>query len=194
MQSLSRPLLPLALILLPVSCTAQVTNSGQQVEDAVLAAPEELREGAKVMGYDDSGRLVTIREGSNELTCLADEPGDARFHVACYHNSLEPYMTRGRELRAEGIMGQESFDIRHEEAEAGTLSMPTAPAAVYNINADVDSFDRSEASIGLYALYIPYATQASTGIPERPESPGGPWIMRAGTPSAHIMISPVVAE
>ena len=96
------------------------------------------------MGYDDSGSLVTIREGSNELTCLADEPGDTRFHVACYHNSLEPYMARGRELRAEGIRGQESFDIRHEEAEAGALSMPTAPAAVYNVMADVDSFDRSE--------------------------------------------------
>ena len=194
MKTLSRILLPFALILLPVSCTAQVTNADQQVADAVLAAPAELRDGAKVMGYDSEGSLVTIRDGSNELTCLADEPGDARFHVACYHNSLEPYMTRGRELRAEGIRGQESFDIRHEEADAGALSMPTAPAAVYNVIADVDSFDRSDASVGLYALYIPYATQASTGIPERPEAPGGPWIMRAGTPSAHIMISPAVAE
>ena len=149
-----------------------------------------MREGAQVLGYDDAGALVTLREGTNDLICLADTPGDDRFRVACYHNSLEPYMVRGRELRAEGITGQESFDIRHKEAEAGTLQMPSEPAAVYNLGGPLDTFDPETATVGLYALYIPYATTANTGLPEQPAGPGAPWIMRAGTPSAHIMISP----
>lgn len=178
-------------MLLPtLGCQAQVSNADEQVAGAVLAAPEDMREGARVLGYDDAGALVTLREGTNDLICLADTPGDDEFRVACYHNSLEPYMVRGRELRAEGVERQESFNIRHQEAEAGTLAMPTAPAAVYNLGGPLDGFDPATAQVGLYALYIPYATKASTGIPEQPIAPGAPWIMRPGTPSAHIMISP----
>ena len=178
-------------ILIPVlGCQAQVNNADEQIVGAVLPAPEDMREGAMVYGYDADGQLVTIREGTNDLICLADKPGDDQFHAACYHKSLEPYMARGRELRAEGVDRQESFRIRHEEAEAGTLTMPSEPAAVYNLGGPLDTFDPATATVGLYALYIPYATQASTGIPEQPIAPGAPWIMRAGTPSAHIMISP----
>ncbi len=174
----------------PLGCSAQIPDADQQVADAVLAAPEELRDGARVYGYDNAGNLLPLRDGTNDLTCLADQPGDERFHVACYHNSLEPYMARGRALRAEGIQGQESLDIRHKEANAGTLVMPTAPAAVYNVGGELETFDATQARVSLYALYIPYATQESTGLPERPAAPGAPWIMRPGTPSAHIMIAP----
>ena len=99
-------------------------------------------------------------------------------------------MLHGCALRQEGIQGQEPFDIRHAQADAGTLVMPTAPTAVYNVVSDLESFDPAEVHISVYALYIPYETQASTGIPEAPVAPGAPWKMRAGTPSGHIMIVP----
>jgi hypothetical protein len=38
------------------------------------------------------------------FTCLASDPAVARFHVACYHHSLEPFMACGRALREQGIM------------------------------------------------------------------------------------------
>ena len=41
-----------------------------------------------------------------------------------------------------------------------------------------------------YVIYIPYATAASTGLPEKPSAPGMPWIMNAGKYTAHIMINP----
>lgn len=173
-----------------LGCQAQVNNADEQIAGAVLPAPPEMRDGVHVYGYDAAGQLVTIREGTNDLICLADQPGDDRFHAACYHTSLEPYMARGRALRAEGVDRQESFNIRHKEAQEGTLAMPDEPAAVYNVSAPLEGFDPATAQVGLYALYIPYATQANTGIPEAPNAPGAPWIMRAGTPSAHIMISP----
>ena len=36
------------------------------------------------------------------MACLANSPGVDRWHVACYHRSLEPFMARGHELRAAG--------------------------------------------------------------------------------------------
>lgn len=187
----SAPLSSAALVLLllvPTGCRAQVPNADEQIAGAVLPAPAEMRDAVTVLGYDATGTLVTLREGTNDLICLADQPGDDMFQTACYHQSLEPYMARGRELRAEGITGQEGIDRRHEEAEAGTLQMPTEPAAVYNVRVPLADFDPATARVGLYAVYIPYATQASTGIPETPGPPGTPWIMRPGTPSAHLMI------
>lgn len=71
-----------------------------QIAAAVQAAPEDRRAAAAVLGYDPAGQLVTLRAGTNDLVCLADDPRDEAFSVACYHKDLEPFMARGRELRA----------------------------------------------------------------------------------------------
>lgn len=167
---------------------------GLQIAGALAAAPEDRREGAAVLGYSPSGELVTLREGTNEIVCLADEPGDDRFHVACYHRSLEPYMQRGRELRAEGIESADSFRIRHEEADAGKLEMPASPAALYNLGGPLSIFDTATGQVTggswVWVVYTPYATEQSTGLPTTPLAPGAPWIMRPGTASSHIMIVP----
>lgn len=167
-----------------------VPDAEAQVAGALLPAPEELRAGATVMGYDADGRLVPLREGTNDLICLADAPGDDQFHAACYHRALEPYMARGRALKAQGVDSQERFRIRHAEADAGQLQMPTQPAAVYNVATALADFDPETAQVTLYAIYMPYATGATTGLSERPGPPGVPWLMRAGTASAHIMLLP----
>ena len=157
-----------------------------------MAAPEDRREGATVMGYTEEGTLTTLREGTNELICLADQLGDERFHVACYHRSLEPYMVRGRELKAEGLDGTERLRIRHEEADAGKLEMPSSPASLYNLGGALDIFnpETGEVSGGnwVWSIYIPYATEETTGLPTTPQLPGAPWIMRPGTASSHIMV------
>lgn len=164
-----------------------------QIAAATAAAPEDRREGARVLGYDASGALIELRAGSNDLICLADEPGDETFHVACYHVSLEPYMRRGRELRAAGITGPDNIEQRHREADAGELEMPHAPASVYNLGGPAEIFDPETGVISggnfLWAIYIPYADEASTGLPTSPQKPGAPWIMRPGTASAHIMVA-----
>lgn len=181
-------------LMLALGCQAQIPNADEQIAAAVSAAPEEFRADATVMGYDADTTLVTLREGTGDLICLSDQPGDDRFHVACYHKSLEPYMARGRALRAEGIGRQESFDIRHKEADEGTLEMPAQSAAVYNLSGDLADVDPATHTVSngssVYAVYIPYATAASTGLSPAPSGPGVPWIMRPGTASAHIMIIP----
>jgi len=164
---------------------------------AVLAAPESDRSGATVLGYAPSGDLITLRKGTNELICLADDPSDQVFSVACYHQSLEPYMARGRALRADGITDpQERYRIRWEEADAGTLDMPDTPATLYVLSGsgyDAESGTVAEAYLR-YVIYTPWATLESTGLPGRPVGPGGPWLMFPGTAGAHIMISPPPAS
>src|SRR5699024_5315456 len=92
------------------NATAQkIYPTEQQIVAAVSAAPESLRAGATVIGYNADTTLSVLREGSdsNKLICLADDPGKSNFHVSCYHKDLEPFMKRGRELRAEGMSTQE---------------------------------------------------------------------------------------
>ncbi len=173
-----------------VAC-AQQKAAERQIAEAVAALPSEMREGAAVLGYQrDPNKLVELRNGTNGMICLADHPGDDDFHVACYHESLAAFMARGRELRTEGKNQEEVRRIRGQEIEAGTLQMPDHPAALYSLTGGTLNLQMGEVegARGLYVVYIPYATEESTGIPATP-SRERPWLMFPGTPWAHIMIS-----
>src|SRR5687768_14388977 len=76
---------------------AEVPPPEVQIAGAVLPAPPELREGAAVLGFNAQGKRVLIREGKNELICLASDPAKSTFEADCYHKDLEPFMARGRE-------------------------------------------------------------------------------------------------
>src|SRR5215470_14125170 len=91
----------------------------QQIAAAVQAAPEERRADATVLGYDETGKLVTLRQGKNDLICLADNPQHAEFEVDCYQKDLEPFMARGRELSAQGVKGKDRNEARLKEIEDG---------------------------------------------------------------------------
>jgi hypothetical protein len=185
---------PAATVAVAAEPLVEVADGAAQVAAAVTAAPADLRAGAAVRGYTAAGDLVLLRAGSNELVCLADQPGDGRFQVACYHRDLEPYMRRGRELRADGVSGPDSFEVRHAEIEAGTLAMPRQPTMVYNLGGDEAMHDAATGAVDealgrrVHAIYTPYATEASTGLSTSPPLAGAPWIMRPGTPTAHIMV------
>jgi hypothetical protein len=165
----------------------------RQVAAAVLPLPEGMRAGAAVRGYREAGKLVQLRAGANGMICLADDPADDAFHVACYHESLEPFMQRGRELRAAGIMGDQVDTVRFREVEEGKLPLPGGPAALWSLSGPAGIWDPATNEVTgaqpLYVIYIPYATEASTGLPATP-APGIPWVMFPGTPKAHIMFVP----
>ena len=189
------PLLLFFLAAHIVSCAQeQVPDRESQIGAAVQAAPEEDRMGCAVMGYDRDTNLVTLREGTNSLICIADDPRRPGFQSVCYHKDLEPFMSRGRALRAEGKSGQEIFDIREQEAKAGTLKMPEQPTTLHLLEGKEGHFDVASGQVKnanyRYVVYIPWATAESTGLPLKPLVDGGPWIMDPGTHRAHIMITP----
>lgn len=186
--------LSLFAFLLTFALGAEIPSAVRQIELAVLAAPEADRAACTVLGYDAGGSLVTLREGTNGLTCLADDPKKKGFSAACYSSSLEGYMQRGRDLRAEGKNFQEVFDMREEEVKSGKLSISTNSI----LNVLTGEFNPQsgelENTYQRYVIYIPYATPETTGIPLGPATPGGPWIMNPGTHRAHIMINPPKPE
>jgi hypothetical protein len=174
---------------------AQIPPAEIQIKGAVLAAPEDKRTGTTVYGYNAKGEFAVLRKGTNELICLADNPNQKGFNVSCYHKDLEPFMSRGRELKAAGKTTQETFDIREEEAKSGKLVMPKQACNLQVFSATEENYNAvtGEVTKGSfrYVVYIPWATAASTGLPIKPEAPGMPWIMNPGTHRAHIMIDPV---
>ena len=126
------------------------------------------------------------------LVCLADNPENEGYAAHCYHKSLAAFMLRGRELRAAGITKRAEVDsARLAEINAGTIKMPMGGAALYSLYADILNFDpmagRPKNSSKLLSLYVPYATQESTGISVLPLT-DQPWLMYPGKPWAHLMI------
>lgn len=189
--------LALASVLLVAGVAASLGSEApppdvELIQGAVAPAPPASRDAATVLGWQEDGTLRVLRPGDGELTCLADNPAEERFHVACYHKALEPFMARGRELRREGKEREELLRVREEEIASGKLAMPTGPTALYSLTGPAGSFDAPSGEVKegfrVSVVYVPFATEASTGLPAEPAVPGGPWLMNPGKPWAHIMV------
>ena len=179
------------LIAAPAAAQGPQRSERWEIAAAVLPLPDSLRAGARVLVYRGPD-LVDVRAGSNEMICLGDDPTHKGLQVSCYHKSLEPFMARGRELRAAGITKREAVDsARLADVESGRIVMPSS-AILSSIFADSDSFDAAagppEKHRALDVIYLPYATQESTGIPEQPAT-DRPWLMFPGLPWAHVMLA-----
>ncbi len=167
-------------------------SAARQIAAAVSPLPEQQQAAARVLGHNAQGKLVVLRQGSNDFTCIADDGVSKQYHVACYHKSLEPFMAQGRVLHALNKSREAIDSVRGTDIKAGKYSMPAKPAALYQYYASRDSVVASGNVKGasyLFVVYTPYATAKTTGITENPID-GGPWIMYPGKPWAHLMIAP----
>jgi len=185
--------LSLSLVLLLSACGTRAQSPPspeEQIAAAVKAAPASMREDAAVIGYNESLERTTLRQGNGPMVCLADDPKEDKFHVACYHEALEPFMRRGRELRRQGKTGAIVDSIRRAEIDDGALPYPDRPVALYNLSGPVDAYTPTADSVKnasrLRVLYVPYETAQTTGLPTKPQ--GRPWLMAPGEPWAHVMI------
>jgi hypothetical protein len=181
----------LAFVSASLVMAADIPSPETQIAGAVLAAPPELREGAAVLGFDAQGKRTMIRQGKNELICLAADPAKATFEVDCYHKDLEPFMARGRELLAEKVTGAKRNEIRFKEVESGKVPMPKEPRTLYVLTGT--KFDpatgKVENAYQRWVIYVPFATPQSTGLTTK-ATESAPWLMSPGTAGAHIMINP----
>jgi hypothetical protein len=190
--------LVVVLMSTPSFAQSNVLPPQVQIKLALLSAPEDKRDSATVYGYSPSKQFTILRQGTNEYICLADDPDQPGFSVACYHRDLEPFMQRGRDLRKEGKKGDEIFKIREQEVKEGKLMMPKQPTTLFVYSASRADYDSTNGEVKngylRSVIYIPYATAESTGLPTKPAAPGLPWIMNPGTHGAHIMINPPVQK
>ncbi len=167
-----------------------VALPADQIASAVLAAPKERRSDATVLGYNAKGEVVMLRKGTNDLVCLASDPTDKSFSVACYHKDLEPFMARGRELTSQGVKGKERHEMRAKEVQDGKVPMPREARMLYVLTGD--GYDSAKGEVTKpylrWVVYVPFATPESTGLSTTPGQ--APWLMYPGTAGAHIMINP----
>ena len=180
-----------AVIVPPAAAQGSQRPDSWEVAAAVLPLSDSLRAGARVLIYRGPD-LVEVRAGTNEMICLGDDPAHKGLQVSCYHKSLEPFMARGRELRAAGITKREAVDsARLADVKSGRIVMPSS-ALLSSTFADSDSFDAvagpPEKHRALDVIYLPYATQESSGITEQPAT-DRPWLMFPGLPWAHVMLA-----
>ena len=160
------PWLVVLLATVPALGAQGVRPVAEQITAATQALPKEMRDGAGVMGYKVPGKLEWLRPTKNGMMCLADDPAEEQFHVSCYHDSMDPFMARGRALRESGVKGAQVDTVRFAEVKAGKIKMPAAPASLYQIFGKKDAFDAASGTVKqgnpLFVVYIPFATTATT--------------------------------
>lgn len=187
-------LLGAAMVFGPLAAQGQtnIPTAEQQISAAVMAAPQPMGADAKVYGYNSEGEWTTLRQGNGDLVCIADNPEQSNFHVACYAVALEPFMSRGRELRRQGFTRKEVDKMRRQEIESGALELPRHPMTLYSLSGQSGAYDYEAGTLreaqSLTVIYVPFETKQSSGMATSPPAPGAPWLMDAGTPWAHIMI------
>ena len=178
-----------ALLGVGTALAVEVASPEDQIASAILASPKDRRAAATVLGYNAKGEVVTLRKGTNEMVCLADDPAVKGLSVACYHKDLEPFMARGRELAAQ-YKGADRHEQRWKEVDEGKVKLPREPRMLYVLTGS--SFDSAKGemmdSYLRWVVYTPYATPESTGLSTK--SGTEPWLMYPGKAGAHIMISP----
>jgi len=167
------------LSILSVGAIAQAIPASElQIRTALLAAPPDKRDSATVYGYAADKELVVLREGTNEMICVADDPAQPGLSVSCYHRDLQPFMQRGRDLRTMGRTQEQIFLIREKEAKSGELILPKQPTTLYVYSAKDSAYNKKTGEVKngylRYVIYIPFATSASTGLTEKPVAPGMP--------------------
>lgn len=169
------------------------TSIADQIDRALLAAPETLREDATVLGYGGDARagdpLTVLRAGSNHVICLADDPARDGFHVACYHDSLDPFMIIGRRIKADGGDRATILAARYAALEQGRIEAPAAALWSLTASDDVDPgvAGSTDGARRLAVVYVPGTESDALGLPAAPDG-DSPWLMLPGTPWAHVMI------
>ena len=177
---MTRIFLPAILLAVAGIAHAQERSVEQQIAEALMPLPDDLRAGATVMGYDTGGKKVVLREGTSNIMCTADGPEDG-FSVRCYPKVLEGYRVRVAQLQAEGLAEGELRDIISAEVTSGKVRVPDRVVTYTIRGAELQN------ALPLTTVYVPGATSESTGLTTTP-SHYRPWLMFAGTPVAHIMI------
>ncbi len=186
--------IPSILFLFITSPACSQINVQNQIKEALLAAPVNVREEAHVYGFNENGDQITLREGTNNFIVRSDNPFQEGFEVVCYPNDVEAFMARGRALRAEGKSRAEILKIREEEMQSGVLQKPNYGSTLHIYYGDEAKYNPETETIEgaqyRYVIYTPLATQETTGLPLSPNGAGHPWLMFPGLYRAHIMITP----
>lgn len=182
---------PAAHIMIPINPSVTVSSitdeAANEIAQAVLPLPEDLRAGAAVYKYHPAtGERVVLRKGTNAVECMPRNPEDG--FTWCYNTVTSPRRDLSAKLRAQKKSEKEIQEALAAATQAGTIRPTPFGTMSYRLYGKKDRIQL------LWVLSVPGATAESIGVSDadhREEAINGrgvPWLMLAGTPGAHIMI------
>lgn len=156
-----------------------------KIAQALMPLPEDLRTGAGVYEYDEDGNRTVLREHSNHVECQTLDENGSNW---CY-----PVVSAARRDYQAILSAQ---DLSREEVQAAMLEAEA--------NGDVDpwqagsmiyrTYNQGDRIQLLWVVLLPGMMAEDTAMSlESQRDPslagmGRPWMMREGTPGAHLMI------
>ena len=155
------------------------------IAQAVSPLPQDLRADATVYEYDDEGVRVVHRQGSNQVEC---KPRDENGFTWCYPTSTQLRRDYQASLSAQGLEGEELQAAMREAEEEGTIDPWPVGSMLYR------HYDKDDRIQLLWVVLLPDLMAGDLAMSlESQRDPslagmGRPWMMREGTPGAHLMI------
>jgi hypothetical protein len=155
-----------------------------QMDPAYIAlaesgAPPTVAQSATIARADASGRLMSMRRGTNGFTCIVGVPGDPNAPICMDENATRWFadVASGQPRptnNAPGIAYMAKGGLHWETARGDAVMDNNANNA------------RQVQEPPHWMVMWPFTAEAS-GLPTR-ENPSGVYIMFAGTPYAHLMV------
>ena len=179
-----RKSLPALLLvsLLTAFCPAALAAQGgsaAKIASAMSAAPRAIAHGATIVEWPDStGRMATLRAGTNGWTCLPSQP-KTRYvinNAMCADPNFTELLTAmfaGRPPALKGV--GYAYMLSNETWESNTDFRSMTPTA-----------DNQWHHVGSHVMVAYPDKAALAGLPVTP-TPTGPYVMWASTPYAHVM-------
>jgi hypothetical protein len=152
-------------------------TEAQKIANAVTAAPSFISEKATIEEWQN-GKAVTLRAGTNEWTCMPTNPAKEGNEPMCVDEEWKSFM---RALSTRATPHIKRVGVGYMIAPGG------APVS------NTDPFAKTATPDNEWAYDPPHVMLLVTdpheleGIPTKRQS-GGPWVMWAGTPYAHVMV------
>jgi len=158
--------------------------SQAEVDKAVLAAPENTRNGATVIKWNPANwTYTTLRKGTNRIVCfdLSGLPGQVAFSLECTMLGNLDRVAQNLKFETEPDRAKRTAAIQAAEKD-GSRAKPEFGSIWWHVRGADQATARPHMTIA-----VPGATAQSMGLPDNGKQ-GGVWIMDAGTSAAHLMV------
>lgn len=153
-----------------------------QIKVATSALPAAMRADATVISYDSKGLPQVVRQGSNHIFCVNNSTAEA-FSVSCRGDALRAASDFTAKEKAEGKDAKAIQADSEAAYNSGKLMRAPAGTTIYNRGGKTEAEARS-----LWVVLMPNVKGEDLGLPTKRMNASSPWMMRSGTPGAHIMM------
>lgn len=160
----------------PVAALDISTAEGK-ISSAMSAAPAAIASEATIMEMAQDGSMNQLREGSNGWVCMPDNPGTPGPDPMCVDRVWQAWF------------GAYLSRSTPELGEVGTAYMLAGGADASNTDPYATAPAEGEEWVmsGPHVMTLPASPDQLASYPTDPEA-GGPYVMWAGTPYAHLMV------